>query len=148
MLQDPGMRGMGQYAFIVYEIPMQDTPYAQIGGEVPVRTMIDRFYDLMDTAPEYYVIRKLHPADLSGSRDKLFMFLSGWLGGPPLYTDRFGPPFLRRRHQPFAIGETERDQWMSCMTRVMQDLGWEAALQQELVNAFFKTADFMRNQPT
>ena len=68
MLQDPGMRGMGQCAFIVCEIPMQDTPYAQIGGEVPVRTMIDRFYDLMDTAPEYYVIRKLHPADLSGSR--------------------------------------------------------------------------------
>ena len=124
------------------------THFERSGGEAGIRQLVDRFYDLMDDDPDYYTIRKLHPAELTDSRDKLYWFLSGWLGGPPLYTDRFGPPFLRRRHQPFAIGEIERDQWMSCMTRAMQDLGWEAALQQELVNAFFKTADFMRNQPT
>jgi hemoglobin len=88
---------------------VQDTPYALIGGAAPVRALIDRFYDLMDTVPEYYVIRKLHPADLSGSRNKLYMFLSGWLGGPPLYTDKFGHPMLRARHLPFAIGIAERD---------------------------------------
>ena len=68
--------------------PTPDTPpYALIGGEAAVRRLIDRFYDLMDEAPEYYVIRKLHPQDLAGSREKLFMFLSGWLGGPPLYVE-------------------------------------------------------------
>ena len=66
------------------------TPYELLGGETGLRQLINRFYDLMDTAPEYYGIRKLHPQDLSGSRDKLFMFLSGWLGGPGLYVEKFG----------------------------------------------------------
>ena len=124
------------------------THFERCGGEAVIRKLVDRFYDLMDEDPDYYAIRKLHPAQLTDSRDKLYWFLSGWLGGPPLYTDRVGQPFLRRRHQPFAIGEAERDQWMGCMTRAMQDLQLEVGLQQELDAAFFKTADFMRNQPT
>ena len=124
------------------------THFERCGGDAVIRKLVDRFYDLMDEDPDYYAIRKLHPAQLTDSRDKLYWFLSGWLGGPPLYTDRVGQPFLRRRHQPFAIGEAERDQWMGCMTRAMQDLQLEAGLQQELAAAFFKTADFMRNQPT
>ena len=63
--------------------------------------LVDRFYDLMDETPEFYVIRKLHPQDLAGSREKLFMFLSGWLGGPPLYVEKHGHPMLRARHLPF-----------------------------------------------
>lgn len=123
------------------------THYEQIGGEPVVRALVRRFYELMDTLPEAYGIRKLHPADLTESRNKLFWFLSGWTGGPQEYTDRFGHPFLRRRHLPFAIGEAERDQWMGCMMRAMQGVGVDAAMQQELAAAFFKTADFMRNQP-
>jgi hemoglobin len=80
----------------------------------------------MDEDPDYYGIRKLHPADLTESRNKLAWFLSGWTGGPPEYTDRFGHPFLRRRHMPFVVGEAERDQWMDCMKRAMQDVGVEA----------------------
>ena len=124
------------------------THFERCGGDAVIRNLVDRFYDLMDEDPDYYAIRKLHPAQLTDSRDKLYWFLSGWLGGPPLYTDRVGQPFLRRRHQPFAIGEAERDQWMGCMTRAMRDLQLEVGLQQELAAAFFKTADFMRNQPT
>jgi hemoglobin len=122
------------------------THYERLGGGETIRRLVDRFYDLMDEDPDYYGIRKLHPADLTESRNKLAWFLSGWTGGPPEYTDRFGHPFLRRRHMPFAVGEAERDQWMDCMKRAMQDVGVEAALQQELTAAFFKTADFMRNQ--
>lgn len=125
---------------------MQDTPYTQIGGEIPVRTLIDRFYDLMDTAPEFHVIRKLHPADLSGSRDKFFMFLSGWLGGPQLYSSRFGNPMLRARHLPFAIGVAERDAWMACMTRAMDGLIADEKLRVWLLEQLFKTADWMRNR--
>ena len=124
------------------------THFERCGGDAVIRKLVDRFYDLMDEDPDYYAIRKLHPAQLTDSRDKLYWFLSGWLGGPPLYTDRVGQPFLRRRHQPFAIGEAERDQWMGCITRAMQDLQLEVGLQQELAAAFFKTADFMRNQST
>ncbi len=127
--------------------PAQPTPYDRLGGADALRTLVDRFYDLMDEDPDYYGIRKMHPADLSTSRDKLFWFLSGWTGGPPEYADRFGHPFLRRRHLPFAIGAAERDQWMDCMRRAMQDSDLDPALHQEFDAALFQTADFMRNQP-
>ena len=121
-------------------------PYDLLGGEAAVRKLIDRFYDLMDETPEYYVIRKLHPADLSGSREKLFMFLSGWLGGPPLYTDKHGHPMLRARHLPFAIGIAERDAWLACMTRAMEDCGLEERLRGFLLQSLSGTADWMRNR--
>ena len=123
------------------------TPYEQIGGETGLRRLIDRFYDLMDTVPEYYGIRKLHPQELAGSRDKLFMFLSGWLGGPGLYVEKYGHPMLRARHLPFAIGIAERDAWLACMLQAMEDVGIEPALREALLKAFFGTADWMRNRP-
>ena len=122
------------------------TPYDLIGGEEKVRALIARFYDLMDHDPDYYGIRKLHPASLNGSREKLFMFLMGWLGGPPLYEQAYGHPRLRARHMHVAIGISERDQWMACMTRAMVDIGVEDRLREKLVQSFMKTADFMRNR--
>lgn len=123
------------------------TPYQMIGGDAVVRALIERFYDLMDNVPEYYVIRKLHPADLGVSRDKLYMFLSGWLGGPQLYTDRFGHPMLRARHLPFAIGASERDAWIACMRQAADGLIADEKLRGWLLEQLYKTADWMRNQP-
>lgn len=121
-------------------------PYDLLGGETAVRKLIDRFYDLMDETPEYYVVRKLHPADLSGSREKLFMFLSGWLGGPPLYVEKHGHPMLRARHLPFSIGTAERDGWMACMKQAMEETGVDAGMREWLLNSLFGTADWMRNK--
>lgn len=123
-----------------------ETHYQRIGGEETIRRLVDRFYEVMDEDPDYYGIRKLHPQDLEGARDKLFMFLSGWTGGPQLYMEKFGHPRLRQRHLPFTIGESERDQWMECMKRAMDDVGVDDKLRQELTAAFQKTADFMRNK--
>ena len=124
-----------------------NTHYERLGGSEVIRSLVDHFYDLMDADPDYYGIRKLHPEDLTESRNKLAWFLNGWTGGPPDYIDRFGHPFLRRRHLPFAIGEAERDQWMACMTNAMDTVGVAPDLRHELTAALFKTADFMRNQP-
>lgn len=124
----------------------ETSPYELIGGEVKVRALVDRFYDLMDEDPDYYGIRKLHPQSLEGSRQKLFMFLSGWLGGPPLYVNEFGHPRLRARHLPFPIAVSERDQWLACMNRAMEDTGVELRLRQALARSFFGTADWMRNK--
>lgn len=121
-------------------------PYELIGGEANVRALVDRFYDLMDEDPDYYGIRKLHPESLEGSRQKFFMFLSGWLGGPPLYVNEFGHPRLRARHLPFPIAVSERDQWLACMNRAMEDMGIELRLRQALARSFFGTADWMRNR--
>ncbi|MFN3398326.1 MAG: group II truncated hemoglobin [Sulfurimicrobium sp.] len=123
-----------------------ETHYQKIGGEETIRRLVDRFYEIMDEDPDYYGIRKLHPQDLSGARSKLFMFLSGWTGGPQLYVEKFGHPRLRQRHLPFAIGEAERDQWMGCMMRAMDDVGVDDKSRRELTAAFQKTADFMRNK--
>ncbi len=125
----------------------EQTAYLLIGGEASVARLCDRFYELMDTVPQFAAIRSLHPADLQTSRDKLFMFLSGWLGGPDLYVQNIGHPMLRRRHLPFAIGENERDQWVACMFLAMESIGVEEALREKLLASFFRTADFMRNQP-
>ncbi|HUG24537.1 group II truncated hemoglobin [Piscinibacter sp.] len=122
------------------------TPYDRIGGEPAVRTLVDRFYDLMDLEHGYAGIRTLHPTSLDGSRDRLFWFLCGWLGGPPHYVDRFGHPMLRARHLPFTIGIAERDQWMACMKQAMADVGLEPELAERLAASFFNTADWMRNR--
>ncbi|AGH84557.1 MULTISPECIES: group II truncated hemoglobin [Ralstonia solanacearum species complex] len=118
-----------------------------LGGEARVRELADRFYDLMDLEPAFAELRALHPPSLEGSRDKLFWFLCGWLGGPSHYIERFGHPRLRARHLPFEIGTRERDQWMRCMALAMQDLGIDDALQMRLMQAFWQTADWMRNVP-
>jgi hemoglobin len=122
------------------------TPFVNLGGEPAVRALVDRFYDLMDLEPAFAGIRTLHPTSLDGSRDKLFWFLCGWLGGPSHYTDRFGHPMLRARHLPYAIGISERDQWMACMGMAMNDCAVDPALAERLVQSFFGTADWMRNK--
>lgn len=123
------------------------TVFEAIGGEAPLRRLVDAFYDRMDRQPEYAGIRALHPPQLSGSRDKLFWFLCGWSGGPDHYVERFGHPRLRARHLPFAIASKERDQWLGCMRQALQDGEVPEALRQRLMTAFFQTADWMRNQP-
>ena len=123
-----------------------ETPFEHIGGEPAVRALVDRFYDLMDLEPAYRTLRALHPKDLHGSRDKLFWFLCGWLGGPPHYVDRFGHPMLRARHLPFRIGIAERDQWMACMKQAMGEVGVDTAFAERLAGSFFNTADWMRNR--
>ncbi|MGZ5181029.1 MAG: group II truncated hemoglobin [Ramlibacter sp.] len=122
-----------------------DTPYAWIGGEAKVRALVDRFYDLMDLEPHYAALRATHGSTLEQARQKLFWFLSGWLGGPQHYTERFGHPRLRMRHMPFTIGIRERDQWLACMDQAMGEVGVDATLRARLRDSFFQTADWMRN---
>lgn len=122
------------------------TPYAQIGGEAGTRALVKRFYELMDTLPETYGIRTLHPADLAGSEEKLFMFLSGWLGGPQLFVEKFGHPMLRRRHMPFAIGIEEAAQWMICMRQAMAEQVPDENLRARLDQALTELALHMRNR--
>ena len=120
--------------------------YEMLGGETGVRALVDRFYDLMDSSPEAKDIRALHAASLKGSREKLFMFLSGWSGGPPLYIQKFGHPRLRMRHMPFAIGERERDQWLWCMNQAVDTGDFDPAVADHLKKRFSEIADFMRNK--
>jgi hemoglobin len=123
------------------------TFFELLGGVEQIRALVERFYDVMDSDPKAANLRAIHAADLTEAREKLFMFLTGWTGGPQLYIERYGHPFLRRRHLPFAIGEEQRDQWMYCMVRAMHDIGVEEDVMRKLAEALWGVADFMRNQP-
>ncbi|HEY0969744.1 MAG TPA: group II truncated hemoglobin [Gemmatimonadales bacterium] len=123
------------------------TPYELLGGDEGVRRLVDRFYDLMDTAPEAANVRAMHARNLKSSREKLYLFMSGWTGGPQLYVERFGHPRLRMRHFPFAIGERERDEWLWCMDRALDEHEVPGEVRDFLRMRLHQLADHMRNQP-
>jgi hemoglobin len=129
----------------IREKPPAGTPFECIGGEEKIAAMVERFYDLMDLEPAYAALRTAHGSDLANARQRLTWFLTGWMGGPQNYTDRFGHPMLRARHMPFSIGIKERDQWLACMDQAMQETGVPEDLRTRLMQSFFQTADWMRN---
>jgi hemoglobin len=122
------------------------TPYAAIGGDAAVRRLVDRFYDLMHTLPEAQTIRAMHAASLDVSRDRLYWFLCGWLGGPQLFVERRGHPRLRARHLPFAIDQAAAAAWMRCMAQALAEQVDDAALRDQLRDAMARLADHMRNR--
>ncbi len=123
------------------------SPYEAIGGIDKVDELVDRFYDLMALESGLVELRAMHPPDLSDSREKLKFFLTGWMGGPDVYSPKYGHPMLRARHLPFKIGIKERNQWLACMYKAMEDCGITGEVATQLEEAFLKTADWMRNQP-
>ncbi|MBU3539615.1 group II truncated hemoglobin [Polynucleobacter sp. UK-Gri1-W3] len=121
--------------------------YEAIGGIDKVDELVDRFYDLMALEPIFRDLRAMHAQDLSTSREKLKFFLTGWMGGPDIYSPKYGHPMLRARHLPFKIGLKERSQWLACMYKAIEDCGIDGSTAKQLEESFFNTADWMRNQP-
>lgn len=120
--------------------------YEMLGCETGLQLLVDRFYTIMDTANEAKELRALHAKSLKRSREKLFMFLSGWSGGPQLYTEKYGHPRLRQRHMPFSIGAKERDQWLWCMNKALDEGDFDPRVVEYLKTRFSEVADFMRNR--
>ena len=121
--------------------------YESIGGIDKIDELVDRFYDLMALESGLSDLRDMHPQDLTGSREKLKFFLTGWMGGPDIYTQKYGHPMLRARHLPYKIGSKERNQWLICMYQAMEDCGIDGEAAKQLEESFLNTADWMRNQP-
>lgn len=122
------------------------SPYQWIGGADAVHALVERFYDLMEIEPAYGELRALHPDSTAGSREKLFAFLSGWMGGPDLYVQQHGHPRLRARHLPYSIGVLERNQWLACMAQALREREVDPLLATRLEASFANTADWMRNR--
>ena len=125
--------------------PEDITPYLLIGEEKGISKLVDRFYFYMDSLVEAEDCRNLHGASLDSANEKLKMFLSGWLGGPSLYIEKYGHPKMRRRHFPFKIGIAERDQWLICMRRAMDDMNFNSEFDGYLFDSFNSFAEHMRN---
>jgi hemoglobin len=120
--------------------------YESVGGHDKIIILVDRFYFHMDTLPEAQTIRKMHQGDLSLIKEKLVFFLSGWMGGPHLYFEKYGHPKLRARHLPFKISLSERDQWVTCMFKAMEDCGITSEPVATIIRSgLFSLADHMIN---
>jgi hemoglobin len=128
----------------------KSTLYELLGGDESgienIRLLVETFYDMMDSSEKATELRAIHAPDLTEAREKLFMFLTGWTGGPQLYIEQYGHPRLRARHMPFSIGETERDQWMFCMISAMHKIGIEEPILTKIATQLYGVADFMRNK--
>lgn len=122
------------------------TLYEAIGGDATVRALTRRFYELMDTLPEAARCRAIHPADLSGSEAKFYDYLTGYLGGPPVYVEKHGHPMLRRRHFVAPIGPAERDEWLLCFRRAMDETIESARLREIIWAPVERLAFHMQNQ--
>ncbi|MEZ5856647.1 MAG: group II truncated hemoglobin [Hyphomicrobiaceae bacterium] len=120
--------------------------YTAIGGEPAVRRLVTRFYELMDTLPEARACRAIHPPSLEGSTEKLFEYLSGWLGGPQLYVEKRGHPMLRRRHFVAEIGPEESDGWLLCFERALNETIEDEALREAIREPARRLALHMQNK--
>lgn len=124
----------------------KQAPYYLLGEEAGLRALADAFYDAMDELPEAEHIRKMHAQSLTDIKEKLFEYLSGWLGGPDLYNEKYGTICLTEPHKPFAISEDARDQWLYCWDRAMEKVGASAEVQAMIKDPIFRMADFMVNE--
>ena len=121
------------------------TPYLKLGGEAALHRLTRRFYELMDELPEAWAIRQMHPESLAGSQESLFQFLSGWLGGPPLFMQNRGHPRLRMRHAPYTISGQARDEWMLCMRLALAEQVPDEGFREALTLAFEQMAQHLIN---
>ena len=122
------------------------TPYELLGGEPALRRLVQRFYDIMEQEPSVAELRAMHAPDLAPMRERLFDFLSGWLGGPPRYFQRADAKCMGSAHAAFAIGLAESEQWMHCMERALDDMAVEPEFRELLVAALGRMARAFRNR--
>jgi hemoglobin len=121
------------------------TPY-QILGEDGIRQLTSTFYDIMDTLPEAASLRAMHAKDLSPMKEKLAEYLTGWMGGPPLYANKYGTVCMTTPHEPYHIDPEERDQWLLCMDKALEQTGASEELVNMLKVPMFRIADAIRNK--
>ncbi|MBC7170807.1 MAG: group II truncated hemoglobin [Polyangiaceae bacterium] len=116
-------------------------PFDVLGGEEAIVALVDRFYERMDTLPEAAPIRAMHAGDLEPIKDKLATFLIGWMGGPKRYSEKFGRVIIPAAHQSFDIGPAERDQWLMCMRRALEDQNVSAEWIERIMRPMAMMAD-------
>lgn len=121
-------------------------PYELIGGEEGVKRLAKEFYAVMSSRSGAKTIRDMHAADTRQIEEKLYMFLSGWMGGPDLYFEQHGTVCLTKPHASYAIGSEERDQWIACMDQALENTGASEELKAMIKKPMFAIADMMRNK--
>lgn len=121
-----------------------DATYQAVGGPDGLIQLVDTFYAVMDSLPEAAIIRAMHPDDLTLSKQKLAYFLSGWMGGPRLYQQHFGSINIPKVHRHLSIDSEERDAWILCMEKALNQLDYPTSLKSYLLEQLFRLAEMIR----
>ena len=123
-----------------------NTPYYLLGGEQAIRNLCDTFYSVMDSLPETQTIRAMHGKDLTKISQRLFEYLSSWLGGPDLYVEKYGSMCISQAHAPYVIGEAERDQWLLCMDETLTKINASDDIKSMLKQPLYQVANMLTAQ--
>lgn len=121
-----------------------DATFQAVGGEQGVRNLVDAFYDIMSEKEQYRTIWQWHPDDKQLSRDKLYHFLCGWMGGPANYSERYGPINIPSAHAHLSVGAAERDMWLDCMREAAERLSLSNELSDYLIEQLSRPAEMVR----
>lgn len=121
------------------------TPYKLIGEEQGTRALANAFYDEMESNIHLKELLDIHQLPLDGIREKFFKYLSGWLGGPPLFEEKYGHPRLRQRHMHVAVTQKQAQLWMLCMTNALNKTVEHEDLKNHLKQQFGQLAAHMVN---
>ncbi|MCB1667450.1 MAG: group II truncated hemoglobin [Pseudomonadales bacterium] len=121
------------------------SPY-EILGEEGIRELVGTFYDLMDELPDLRKLRQMHAENLAPMKEKLSEYLIGWMGGPPLYANKYGTVCMTEPHEHYHIGPDERDMWLRCMDKALERTGASDELVEMLKIPMFRIADQVRNK--
>ena len=122
------------------------TPYQLLGDE-GVKALANAFYDVMDELPEAASIRRMHGDSLDDIKQKLYEYLSGWMGGPGIYHEKYNTICMTKPHASYPIGERERNQWLMCMNRALERIDASEELKAMLKDPMFQVAEAIRNAP-
>ena len=121
-----------------------DASFQAAGGEAGIRQLVNDFYDVMEQDERAAAILAMHPEDLEMSRDKLARFLCGWLGGPKRFSEKYGPIRIPKAHQHLHIGEGDRDAWLYCMQKALEQQDYAEDFKAYMLRELFVPAERSR----
>lgn len=111
----------------------KDSSYKAAGELEGLRKLCADFYQFMDELPEAKIIREMHPVDLEVSTDKLVLFLCGWLGGPRLFQEKYGPIHIPKVHSHLKVETAEKEAWLLCMEKAIAKQDYSDAFSEYLL---------------
>lgn len=118
--------------------------YEQVGGAKTIRRLVEAFYPKVQEHP---LLAPLFPTDLKPVMERQYLFLTQYLGGPPIYSEKRGHPMLRARHLPFPITQERAEAWLGCMSEAMDEVGITGLVREQIWSRLVLTAHHMVNQP-
>ena len=119
----------------------------RLGGEAVVRALVERFYDLVETAPEGRQILHLHfrGHGISHVRAAQFEFLCGFFGGRRDYHELHGHMNLREIHAHVEIRKQDAEDWLAVMDRAMVETNVAEAERGQIMATFRRAALMLVN---